>query len=71
MFYFAYDRFNNIMFSSIMDYFLLTFQLYEKFEEFNRIHKHYKYKLPEVEILELTEAVCSNKETWERSVKYS
>lgn len=33
-------------------------QMYKKFDEFNKAHKNYKYKLPESEIIDLVENVC-------------
>ena len=39
--------------------FVFCFQFYIKFSEFNEAHKSLKYNLPESEILDITEDVCS------------
>ena len=45
----------------------VVFQLYNHFEEFNRVNKHYKYNLPESEVLDITERLCGGEEkVWER-----
>lgn len=40
--------------------------MHKKFTDFNNAHKHYKYKLPESEILDLVENVCKGEvfEEW-------
>ena len=32
--------------------------MFDKFDDFNRIHKHYKFKLPESETIDLVEKAC-------------
>jgi len=43
---------------------VVAFQLYSKFKEFNRLHKHLNYNVPESEIIDMTESVCTNPETF-------
>ena len=41
------------------------FQMWNRFDKFNSVHKMYKYNLPESEILDLAEKICDSK-TYDR-----
>ena len=38
------------------------FQMWNRFDKFNSLHKNFKYNLPESEIFDLTEAACDRSE---------
>ena len=43
---------------------LLCLQLHSHFKKFNEVHKHYRYDLPESEILDIVDGVCNDKDTF-------
>lgn len=43
----------------------IAHQFYSKYKEFNDLHKHYQFQLPESEVLDLTENICTV-ETFDR-----
>jgi len=43
----------------------VAYQFYSKFTDFNKKHKSLKYNLPESEVLDITEALCPNRDLWQ------
>ena len=44
---------------------VIVHKLYEKFTDVNKKRKSLKYKLPESEVLDATEAICGDKDTFD------